>query len=529
MHKYLIFPVLALLAFTACEPTERTNPEAIKEAERRAAAARAAAESAAAQAAAKAASEMKPQESPVPLNYATSLLEIRTNAQDFNLLRPWEKAEAEQNCVFGVYLGNNMVLTVGHAVKAATYVEMALPDDSRVVPGKVVRYDEDLNLALLTVAHAEDSSLFESRTPLQPASPLKLGDKADVWSMVRGLMPVQVPLVVESGGARNRMPRLVMKVAQPLPAASWCGLPIIKDGRLVAISEGYQAPTLQLSAINAEFINRFLASPAEGLVSSAPVLGVRVELLDSPIFRRYLKLDDKQGGMYISKVEPGSAAEGAGLRKGDVLLAIEDMPLDNQGRCKHPLYGLTDSMYITRSYKPLGEQLSLTISRNGEVQQLAVPLNRDLLETGLFRENKPGVQPRYTVWGGLVFQPLTKTYLERLEGKASGLPLEFLELKDRSKELRDKGYEELVALTLVIPTAATQDYESLGFCMVEAVNGKRIRNFAEFVSLLEAPTPNALTEISINKAPYRIYLNRQTVEQCNDMLRRQAIPRLKAE
>ena len=33
MHKYLILPVLALVALVSCEPTERTNPEAIKEAE----------------------------------------------------------------------------------------------------------------------------------------------------------------------------------------------------------------------------------------------------------------------------------------------------------------------------------------------------------------------------------------------------------------------------------------------------------------------------------------------------------------
>ena len=128
-----------------------------------------------------------------------------------------------------------------------------------------------------------------------------------------------------------------------------------------------------------------------------------------------------------------------------------------------------------------------------------------------------------------MFQPLTKTYLDELHGKASSLPLELLELKERTKELRDQGYEELVGLTLVIPTEATQDYEALGFCMVEAVNGQRARHFAEFVSHLEAPTPNGITEISLNKPPYKIYVNRQTVERCNDVLRRQAIPRLKSE
>ncbi len=520
---FILAPVL--LALVACEPTERTNPEALKEVERRAAAQAAAAAAAAAQ--------IRPTEAEKPappaVNYAASLLQVRTTAQDYNLLRPWEKNNVETRSVYGVYLGDGKILTVGHAVKAATYVEIALPDDSRAVPGKVLRYDEDLNLALLTVANVQDASIFESCTPVQPASPLKLGDAAEVWCMVQGVVPLQVPLTVESGGSGYRMPRLEMKVAQPLPSSSWSGLPVIREGKLVALSESYKTQTQQLSAINAEFINRFLTSPAEGLLSTAPVLGIRVEQLDSPIFRTYLKMGDKQGGMYISKVEPGSAAEAAGIRKGDVLIAIEDLPLDNQGRCNHPLYGLTPSMLITRSYKSLGETLHLTLSRNGDEVKVEVPLNRDLIEKGLFREDKAGMQPRYIVWGGLLFQPLTKTYVNALHGKASGLPLELLELKDRTRELMDMGYEELTGMTLVIPTPATQDYESLGFCMVEAVNGKRAKNFAEFISLLESPSSNGITEISINKPPYKIYLDAQLTQQSNDMLRKHAIPRLKAE
>ncbi len=526
MHKSIFILAPLMFALVACEPTERTNPEALKEAERRAAAQAAAAAAAAAVKTPPAVAEAP---APPPVNYAASLLQIRSTVQDYNLLRPWEKNNEETRQVHGVYLGDGKILTVGHAVKAATYVEIALPDDSRAVPGKVLRYDEDLNLALLTVANVQDAGIFESCTPVQPASPLKLGDTADVWCTVQGVVPLQVPLTVESGGSGYRMPRLEMKVAQPLPSSSWSGLPIIREGKLVALSESYKPQTQQLAAINAEFINRFLLSAAEGHVASAPVLGIRVEQLDSPIFRAYLKMGDAQGGMYISKVEPGSAAEAAGIRKGDVLLSIEDLILDNQGRCNHPLYGVTPSMLITRSYKTLGEKLLLTISRNGEVMKLEVPLNRDLLEKGLFREDKAGVQPRYVVWGGLLFQPLTKTYINALHGKAAGLPPELLELNDRTRELMDMGYEELTGLTLVIPTPATQDYEPLGFCLVEAVNGKRAKNFAEFISLLESSTPNGITEIAINKPPYKIYLDAHLTHQSNDMLRKHAIPRLKAE
>jgi hypothetical protein len=62
---------------------------------------------------------------------------------------------------------------------------------------------------------------------------------------------------------------------------------------------------------------------------------------------------------------------------------------------------------------------------------------------------------------------------------------------------------------------------------VEKVNGRIPHNFAEFASLLDEPTPNGIVEITINKAPYTIYLDRATAEAVNDTLRRSAVPNLR--
>lgn len=456
-----------------------------------------------------------------PDTQAAGLLKITSTRQDFNRLRPWEKKNPSTGHFSGVYLGNGRVLTVGRAARAATYVELSLLDQSRTVPARVVKYDDDLGLALLTVEHPEDASIFDKLTAHPVGRPLKLGDKAELHTITPNLTPMRVGVEVESVDQDAMLPRLEMRAEKPFNMEG-DGLPILQDDHLVALVDMHDTREQSLTCINAEFINRFLdESTTSG--NGVPVLGLRFEELNDPIFSKYLKLNPDQGGIYVSKVLPSGSAQAAGVREGDVITSIEDLPLDKLGRAKHPIYGLMDALHLIRSLKPVGQQIKLGISRDGAEQEISVLLNRDALDKNLLGQEKPNVAPRYIVWGGLVFQPITTTYLNALPN----LSLPLLLVKEHQEELQAEGRKELVGLTLVIPTPATLSYDALGFCLVEEVNGKRVHSFAEFAELLDTPTDNGITELTINQPPYRIYLDRQAAEATNDVIRRRAIPRLR--
>lgn len=456
-----------------------------------------------------------------PDTQAAGLLKITSTRQDFNRLRPWEKKNPSTGHFSGVYLGNGRVLTVGRAARAATYVELSLLDQSRTVPARVVKYDDDLGLALLTVEHPEDASIFDKLTAHPVGQPLKLGDKAELHTITPNLTPMRVGVEVESVDQDAMLPRLEMRAEKPFNMEG-DGLPILQDDHLVALVDMHDTREQSLTCINAEFINRFLdESTTSG--NGVPVLGLRFEELNDPIFSKYLKLNPDQGGIYVSKVLPSGSAQAAGVREGDVITSIENLPLDKLGRAKHPIYGLMDALHLIRSLKPVGQQIKLGISRDGAEQEISVLLNRDALDKNLLGQEKPNVAPRYIVWGGLVFQPITTTYLNALPN----LSLPLLLVKEHQEELQAEGRKELVGLTLVIPTPATLSYDALGFCLVEEVNGKRVHSFAEFAELLDTPTDNGITELTINQPPYRIYLDRQAAEATNDVIRRRAIPRLR--
>lgn len=511
MRRHLFILTLSSLALlAACKPTPRTaaarkdTPATPPPAE-----------------AAEAATDQPAAEPPTPeARPAAGLLDIATTRQDYNQLRPWEKKNPNSGEFKGVYLGNGRVLTVGRAARAATYVELSLPDHSRTVPARVVKFDDALGLALLTVEHAEDADLFENLTAHPVGEPLKLGDQAELHTITPNLTPQHVAAEVESVNDSEPLPRPELRTAKPVPME--VGLPILQDGRLVALVDEYDSGQQSVTCINAEFINRFLdESTASG--HGVPVLGVGMALLDDPAFRKYLKLDPAQGGIYVSKVQPGSAAQAAGLHVGDVITAVEGLPLDKLGRCIHPIYGLLEVQHVVRSLKPVGQQIKLSIIRDGRQQEISATLNRDAVEKGLLVVEAPGTAPRYVVWGGLVFQPITQNILESL----SNPPLSLLELKDRVPELLAEGRQEIVVLTQVIPTPATLSYDTLGVCPVERVNGKRVHSLAEFAELLDTPTEDGLVELTLSRPPYRIYMDRQAAEASNDAIRRRAIPNLR--
>lgn len=536
--KIRILTVLGLVALglCACKPTERT---ALKKKQQQPAAAAQTQPTAPPPAEpaplpepppavvtpppAPAAPEPAPAPEVQPVEAADSILVVRATLQEYNCLQPWEKETPRQARALGVYMGEGRVLTVGRAVRAATYVELMLPDVSRSVPARVLRYDEDTNLALLTVVHEEDASIFETRTPLPLGEALNRGDAATYAGLINGVEPVYVELRAEDV-AGDKVPLMQLRAARPLAEGQTGGAPVVRGGRLSALCMTYRKQELLLSVVNAELIRRFLTQESPGV----PVLGVQLSPLDDPVFRRYLKLDSSATGLYISKVVPGSAAAAAGVQVGDVVTAVDGMPVDNQGRCNHPRYGLYSAAVLLRGIKDRGQELPLTISRAGETHEISVKLDRAAIENALCRPETPGRQPRYIMWGGMLFQPLTSTLLEELANRSNGvLPLQLQELRNQEEELRAKGYTEPVGLTFVLPTAATQGYDELRFCMLQSVNGQQVRSFAELASLLDAPTENGLIRLDFNKAPYTVYLDRAAVETVNTQLQSTAIPVLR--
>ncbi len=100
-------------------------------------------------------------------------------------------------------------------------------------------------------------------------------------------------------------------------------------------------------------------------------------------------------GMLINSVDPGSPAAQAGLRGGDILLAIDGEPVD--GRFPEQLPPIKHRIAI----QPVGSELSLTVKRNGETKDYVVE-TEELV-------SRVGEESVVEVWG-LSIREVSRTY-----------------------------------------------------------------------------------------------------------------------
>lgn len=155
------------------------------------------------------------------------------------------------------------------------------------------------------------------------------------------------------------------------------GGPLVnEDGRVVGItSRAYMGANNLGFAIPANTAKSVLADlVADGAVTRSYIGIVPGALQDLEGFYS-LALDT---GMLINSVDPGSPGDRAGLRGGDILLAVDGRPVD--GRFPEQLPAILNLI----ASHPVGAHLSLSIKRGADTRQVTVVTER--LESSMGEE-----------------------------------------------------------------------------------------------------------------------------------------------
>ena len=214
----------------------------------------------------------------------------------------------------GIVIGDNgLVLTIGYLIVEADDVKIT-DAKGRVLPAQIVGYD-----------HASGLGLVRSVVPLD-AAPVALGDSTAI--------PEREPVLVASAGDDNATfawivskrtftgnweDRLDQALYTSPPSMNWSGAALIdKDGKLIGIgslivreaTEGEPklpgnvfVPIDLLKPILADMVkDGHRAGPAR------PWLGVAA--------------DEAQGRLLVTRVSPEGPADRAGLKTGDIILAV---------------------------------------------------------------------------------------------------------------------------------------------------------------------------------------------------------------
>jgi S1-C subfamily serine protease len=260
------------------------------------------------------------------------------------------------------------VLTNSHVVHGASRLEVGL-SDGRQVPATLIGADPHTDLAVVRVP---ESGLPPAR--FGDSSRLKVGQLVIAIGNPLGFQATVTAGVVSALGRslRSESGRLIEDIIQTDAALNPgnSGGPLVDSrGQVIGINTAViqyaQGICFAIPGNTARRVAGLLIK--EGRVRRAQV-GVHGET--RPLPRRLvheLRLS-AETGVQIHSVLPGSPAEAAGLRPGDILLAIEGTTIADVDDLHR---------YLTRF--PEERQVSLRILRDGEPRELPIRL-RELAE-----------------------------------------------------------------------------------------------------------------------------------------------------
>lgn len=451
-----------------------------------------------------------------------SVVRVNATRQGYNFYQPWQKLSPNSRRGLGAVIGDGQVLVTGEMVANATYIELEKADSGAKATARVVAVDYEANIALLepTEDHAE---FLNDMNPLQLDTSVKPGATIDVWQVEDNGTPVstgiKVTKVETSTSYLDVASFLVYEATGSIQYRSGSfTVPVVRDGKLVGLLLNYTPKELVSNVLAAPIIESFLQDQKDGKYDGFPELGIAISKTLDEQFRKYLKLGDDDGGVYVSRVVTGSSAGKAGLKEGDVILEIDGKSIDPRGNFDDPDYGKLALGHLVRGNAKAGQKMPIKILRDGERKELSVELIRRKPEDYLIQPYMIDRGPRFLIEGGLVFQELTRNYLQLYgDSWTSRAPIKFLRALASPDELEEQGIEKIVFLSRVVPTPATVGYERVNNIRVTKVNGIDIKKIADLAEALKQPQEGH-HRIEFDAFPFLIFMDASKSQAINAQL-----------
>jgi hypothetical protein len=171
------------------------------------------------------------------------------------------------------------------------------------------------------------------------------------------------------------------------------------------------------------------------------------------------------------------------LRAGDILLSVDGRRIGTDGTIELRPRERTAFTFVLQT-RQIGETVPIEVLREGGKVRAELRLDRRLGADSLVRGPLYGERPRFFVYGGLAFCPLTVNY-----AKAWGddwwnrAPRHLTALLGRSA--RFEG-EEAVVVCSILQAELNSGYEEAAEAMVVRADGQAVRNLRHLVEVVES-------------------------------------------
>src|SRR5882757_4855050 len=277
--------------------------------------------------------------------------------------RPDNGPRAERSLGSGVIVDKSgYILTNNHVVEQATKIQVQLNGDTTKYTAKVIGVDEDTDLAVIKI----DAGKELPTAKLGNSDGVQVGDWVLAIGSPFGLNATVTAGIISAkdrsgiGGAGHQFQRFIQTDAAINPGNS--GGPLVDlAGEVIGIntaiitgSRGYEGVGFALPSTAA--INVYNQIISQGRVTRGSIgVSFQEELGTNAITLKEL---GAANGVVIMGVEPGSPAEKAGLKGGDVITNVNGRPIKTGNDLVNPI-----------AQAPIGTKVKIAYVRDRQIKE----------------------------------------------------------------------------------------------------------------------------------------------------------------
>lgn len=406
-----------------------------------------------------------------------SIVKIYTAAKVPNYSIPWNSS-IKRSHGSGTIIEGNRILTNAHVVANETFIEVKRYGETQRYQAEVEYISHQVDLALLKV---KDKHFFEGAKYLSLGDLPKIQQNITVYGFPMGGNALSVSTGVVSRIEHTRYAHsqevfLAIQIDAAINPGN-SGGPAISDGKIVGVvmqqikqsqNIGYLVPP--------EVVKHFLIDVDDGVCDGFANLGIGTQELENETLREVYKMGKDKTGVLVLDISEKSSLYNL-LQKGDILLSIDGHKIQNDGTVEFVSEQFTSYVYYVDT-KQLGESIELAVLRDAKVIKIMAPLTTVADDDLLVKTLEHDVMPRYFIYGGYVFTPLTRNLL--LTSRST-----LLELRKASGEWASEKRDEVVVLLKVLADKTNRGNHGFSLWMIDKVNDKEFKNFQEFTKIVK--------------------------------------------
>jgi len=416
-----------------------------------------------------------------PSEIRRSVARISNTAQEPNYRIPWLPGSQGGGSGTGWVVGENRLMTNAHVVSNAKFMTVEKEGDPRKYIAQVEHVAHDCDLALIRV---EDAAFFKGTKPLEVGGIPELESTVSVFGY-----PIGGDRLSVTQGVVSRIDfrpythstvdsHLTIQIDAAINPGN-SGGPVIQNGKVVGVAfQGYSGDVAQNVGymIPTPVIQHFLHDIKDGKYDRYVDLAVGTFPLFNPAQRKALGLpDDDRGVMVSSVLAAGSSAKA--LKVGDVILSVDGHPVASDGMVE--LEGERVQMAEIAERKYVGDSVKIEIIRDRKPQTVNVKFETAFPFT--MNANQYEKLPEYVLFGGLIFQPLTRNLMNAYQFQNPRVDYYFDYFIQREVY---KKHPEVVVLSGILNDPLNTYFGDFREGIVEKVNGAEIKTLKDLAAAL---------------------------------------------